>query len=102
MSRKLTALLTSSALVFVTVSTSAWSAPAASAPAQTQSVKQAAAPSNSAPLPPGAAAGIKEAQGVENSPWLGIGVVVGLFVAGVLLLDDDDDDDGGTSTSTGT
>ena len=100
MSRKLTALLASSALVFVTVSTSAWSAPAASAPVQTQSVQQAAAPSNPSPLPPGGAAGIKKAQGLDDSPWFGIGVVVALFVAGVLLLDDDDDDDGGTSTGT--
>ena len=98
MSRKLTALLASSALVFVTVSASAWSAPAGSVPAQTQSRQPAAASPNPSPLPAGGAAGIKEAQGFQDSPWLGIGVVVGLFVAGVLLLDDDDD--GGTSTGT--
>jgi hypothetical protein len=100
MSRKLTALLASGALVFVSVGASAWSAPAGSVPVQTQPLQRAAASSNPSPLSPGGAAGIKQAQGFGDSPWLGIGVVVGLFVAGVLLLDDDDDDDGGTSTGT--
>jgi hypothetical protein len=95
MSRKLTALLVSSALVLANISTSAWSA--GSEPLQTPTVQSAA--NNQAPLPPGGAAGIKEAQGFEDSPWLGIGIVVALFVGGVLLLDDDDDDDGATSTT---
>jgi len=99
MSRKLTALLVSSALVFANMSTSAWSAPVGSDPVQTQAVQSNAPANNQAPLPPGGAAGIKKAQGFEDSPWLGIGVVLGLFVAGVLLLDDDDDDDGVTSTT---
>ena len=97
MSRKLTALLVSSALVFANTSTSAWSA--GSEPSGTQAAQSESAANNQAPLPPGGAAGIKEAQGVQDSPWLGIGIVVALFVGGVLLLDDDDDDDGATSTT---
>jgi import receptor subunit TOM6-like len=99
MSRKLISILVSSALVFGTVSTSAWSAPAGSA-AQTQAVQTVAPANNQSPLPPGGAAGIEQAQGFQDSPWFGIGVIVGLFVLGVLLLQDDDDDD--TTSTTGT
>ncbi len=95
MSRNLMALLVSSALVFGNVSASAWSAPAGLDTVQTQ-----APANNQPPLPPGRAAGIKQAQGFDDSPWLGVAVVVGLFIAGVLLLDDDDDDD--TTSTTGT
>ena len=93
MSRKLTALLISSALVFGSLGSNAWavSAPAAAA--------GPAAANNQAPLPPAGAAGIKQAQAFEDTPWLGIGIVLGLFVAGVILLDDDDDDGGSTSTT---
>ena len=98
MSRMLTALLVSSALVFANMSTSAWSAAVGSEPARTQTVQPDEAANNHAPLPPGGAAGIKQAQGFQDSPWFGIGVVVSLFIAGVLLLDDDDDD-GATSTT---
>ena len=93
MSRKFTAVLVSTALLLGSTSTSAWS----SEPAQANVQRPAVA--NQAPLPAGEAAGIKQAQGAENNVLLGIGVVVGLFVVGVLLLGDDDDD---TSSSTGT
>lgn len=94
MSRKFTALLVSTALLLASTSTSAWSSD------QTQANLKTAAVTNQAPLPAGGAAGIKQAQGAENNVLLGIGVVVGLFVVGVLLLGDDDDDE--TSSSTGT
>ena len=100
MSRKLMAILVSSALVFGTVSTSAWSAPSGSSAVQAQAVQTAAPANNQSPLPPGGVAGIKQAQGFQDSPWFGIGVIVGLFVLGVLLLQDDDDDD--TTSTTGT
>ena len=94
MSRKFTALLVSTALLLASSSTSAWSSD------QAQLSVQGTAVANQTPLPPGGAAGIKQAQGAQNNVLLGLGVVVGLFVAGVLLLGDDDDDD--TSSSTGT
>jgi hypothetical protein len=92
MSRKLMAMLVSSTLVFGSVSTSAWSATDTAGVPQTQ---------NSSPLPPGGAAGIKEAQGIENSPWLGLGIVAGIVIIAWVLLDDDDDDDD-EAPSTGT
>jgi len=98
MSRKLMAMLVSSALVFGSVSTSAWSATDSANAIQTQTV-QAADTKNFSPLPPGGAAGIKEAQGYEDSPWLGIGIVAAIVIVAWILLDDDDDDEG---TSTGT
>lgn len=97
MSRKLMAILVSSALVFGTVSTSAWSAPSQSSAIATQTV---APVNNPSPLPAGGAAGIKQAQGFDDSPWFGIAVVVGLFIVGVLLLQDDDDDESVSTTGT--
>jgi len=91
MLRQLMASLVSSALVFGNVSTSALSAPV-----------QAAAPTkNQSPLPPGRAAGIKQAQGSQIDPLLAGGIVVGIFaVAALLIGDSDDDDDGATTTTT--
>ena len=97
MSRKLMAVLISSALVFGNVSTSAWSATDASNAIQAQTVQTSDQPKNFSPLQPGGAAGIKEAQGIENSPWLGIGIVVGIVLIAWLLLDSDDDNDDASS-----
>ena len=94
MSRKLMAMLLSSALVFGSVSTSAWSAGTAN-PAQA-----ASAVNNQSPLPPGRAAGIKEAQDIEHSALLGIGIVVVIVAVAWLLLDNDDDE--GSAPTTGT
>ena len=89
MSRKLMAMLVSSAMVFGSVSTSAWSATdTLTAPA----VQTAAVAKNQSPLPPGGAAGIKEAQGFEDSPWLGLGLVAAAVIIAWVLLDGDDDD----------
>ena len=97
MSRKFMAMLVSSALLLGSVSTSALSA-TESLKAQAQTV-QTSAVKNESPLPPGGAAGIKEAQGIENSPWLGIGLVAGIILVAWLLLDDDEDDEAPTSTN---
>jgi hypothetical protein len=98
MSRKLMAILVSSAMAFGSISTSAWSAPDASSQVQTQAVQTADAVKNQSPLPPGAAAGIKQAQGFEDSPWLGLGLVAAVVVIAWILLDDDDDDDSSSGT----
>ncbi len=99
MSCKLMAMLVSSALVFGSISTSAWSA--TDTVGATQSVQTSDSPKNFSPLPPGGAAGIKEAQGIENSPWLGLGIVAGIVIIAWVLLDyDDDDEDEGPSTGT--
>ena len=90
MSRKLVAILVSSALALGNLSTTALAAP------EPVSVK------NQYPLPAGGAAGIKQAQGQGVEPWAAIAIVAGIFLAGVLLLqagDDDDDDNGGPSTT---
>jgi len=72
-----------SALMMVGTSSAAWSA------SQT----------NTAPLPPAGAAGIKQAQGEGGGVLVGAAVTVGIFLAMVLLIDDGDE---GVSTSTGT
>jgi hypothetical protein len=92
MSRKLMAMLVSSALVFGSVTTSAWSATDTAGATPTQ---------NSSPLPPAGAAGIKQAQGFdENSPWLGLGIVAGIVIIAWVLLDDDDEYEEAPSTGT--
>ena len=81
-------LLVSSAFVFGSVSANALSAPM-NGPIKNQS-----------PLPPGGAAGIKQAQGSEIDPLLAGGIVAGIFLVGVLLIGDNDDDDNGVATTT--
>lgn len=98
MSRKLMAALLSTALVFANVSTSAWSA-TESAPIQAAVVQTADETTNLAPLPAGGAAGIKQAQGIEDSPWLGLGLVAAIIIIGWILLDDDEDDDSSSGTN---
>jgi len=95
MSRKLMAMLVSSAMVFGSVSTSAWSATDVSP--KTQAVQTAGSTKNQSPLPAGGAAGIKQAQGVEDSPWLGLGLVAAAVIIAWVLLDDDDGDDDSSS-----
>jgi hypothetical protein len=93
MSRQFMSILLSSVLIVGSVTTSAFSAPAATGTAQTRA--------NESPLPAGGAAGIKQAQGFDN-PALAVGIVVGIFLIGVLLLHDDDDDDNDGPATTGT
>ena len=95
MSRKLMAMLVSSAMVFGSVTTTAWSATDVSP--KTHAVQTADAAKNQSPLPAGGAAGIKQAQGIEDSPWLGLGLVAAVVVIAWVLLDDDDGDDDSSS-----
>jgi hypothetical protein len=100
MSRKLMAVLLSSALVFGNVSTSAWSA---TTDINTIQSTAASGTPNTSPLPPAGAAGIKEAQGFTVGPLLGVALVVGtVLIVFLLLHDDDDDDDDGTPSTPGT
>jgi len=99
MSRKLIAVLVSSALALGTVGTSAW---AAGEPTK-QAVQTSVAAKNESPLPAGAAAGIKQAQGAgDNSALILGGLIVGSIVLAILLTEDDDDAGGGPITGTGT
>ena len=99
MSRKLMAVFLSSALVFGSVSTSAWSAPDLGAN-QTQSVQGGQQAKNQVPLPPAGAAGIKQAQGVFGEyPLLTLALIGGAIALVWILLDDDDDEE---APSTGT
>ena len=98
MTRKLMAILVASAMAFGTVSTSAWSA--ADSSNNVQAVQTAEVAKNQSPLPPGGAAGIKQAQGfVEEFPLLSVVLVVGVIALVWILLDEDDDDEATSSTS---
>ena len=98
MSRKLIAILVSSTLVWWNVSTSAWSANVASSAVRPQAVQTVRGANNVAPLPPGTAAGINEAQGSERV-LLGFGLAAAFLAIAWLVLDDDTTS---TGTSTGT
>ncbi len=102
MSRKLIAVLISSALMFGNASTSAWSATDLSALIQAQPIQTDESVNSQAPLPAAGAAGIKQAQGfVQEYPLLTIALVAGVIAIVWILLDDDDDDEV-PSTATGT
>ena len=91
MSRKLMAVLVSTALAFGNVTTGAW---AAGEPAK--QATQTSAAKNQSPLPAAGAAGIKQAQGAgDNSALILGGLIVGSIVLALLLTEDDDDDSGG-------
>ena len=97
MSRKLMAVLVSTAMAFGTVTTNAW---AAGEPAK-QAAQTSVAAKNQSPLPAAGAAGIKQAQGAgDNSALILGGLIVGSIVLALLLVDDDDDG-GGPPTGTG-
>ena len=94
MLRALLAALVVSALVL-----SPWSATAATGTVPTEAVGTVAAARNQSVLPPGSAAGIKEAQGLESgSYWLEAGLVIGAFVIIFVLMGIDGDDDATTTT----
>ena len=96
MSRALLAMLIVSVLALGAVS-----ATAATRTGQTEAVGTVAASSNPSPLPPGVAAGIKEAQGIEgDSYWLQAGLVIGAFILVYVLMGIDDSDEAST-TATG-
>ncbi|MET0594848.1 MAG: hypothetical protein ABW133_19260 [Polyangiaceae bacterium] len=96
MSRKLMAVLVSTALAFGNVTTSAWAAGEPAKAAQTS-----IATKNQSPLPAAGAAGIKQAQGAgDNSALILGGLIVGSIVLALLLTQDDDDDSGGPPSGT--
>ena len=99
MSRQLMAVFVSSVLAFGNWSTNAMPTPIVRQNGQT-GVMRTAASKNQSPLPPGTAAGIKQAQAWQIDPLLGVGMVVGVFVLGVLLLNENDGDDHGSVAST--
>ena len=95
MVRALLATLIVSALVL-----SAWSATAAASRVRTEAARTAAAVTNQSPLPPGEAAGIKQAQGLEgDSYWLQAGLVIGAFIIIYVLMGIDDSDEATTTTT---
>ena len=96
MSRKLMAVLVSTAMAFSSVATSAWSAGEPAKPATQTST----ATKNKSPLPAAGAAGIKQAQGAGDNTALILGaLIVGSIALALLLTDDDDDVAGGPITT---
>jgi hypothetical protein len=90
------AKIVSAVLIIGIVSTSAVLAADRYKTILAQTMQTKGAPTNSSPLPPGRAAGIKVAQGYEYY-WIDALLAVAAVVAIVLLLVDDDDE---SSTTT--
>ena len=96
MSRKLMAVLVSTALALGSISTGAF---AAGEPTK-QTAQTSVAAKNQSPLPAGGAAGIKQAQGgADNSGWILAGLIIGSIVLAILLTEDDEDVGGGPITT---
>ena len=94
MPRTLLATLIVSAFVLNT-----WSATGATSTVPTEAVGTVGATSNRSVLPPGGAAGIKEAQGIESGTyWRQAALVIGAFVLVGLLMGIDDSDEATTTT----
>jgi hypothetical protein len=101
MSRKLMTVLLSSALVLGAPATSAWSAADVAGGTKITSVQVVDPAKNQAPLPPGGAAGIKQAQGfLSDNPGLTIALAIGVIALIWILVDDDDEDVPTTTTGT--
>lgn len=96
MSRKMMAVLVSTAMAFGSLSTSAWSAGE-----PTKQTAKTSVAKNQSPLPAAGAAGIKQAQGAgDNSALILGGLILGSIVLAILLTEDDDDAGGGPPTGT--
>ena len=96
MPQMLSAILIASAMVL-----SPWHTTAAASTAPTEATSSVAAASNQPALRPGAAAGIREAQGIESgSYWREAGLAIGAFVVIWLLAGIDGSDDPTTTTGT--
>ena len=84
MTRTSIAVLFSAAVMIGSLDT-AWSAPNANLTASNSVQK------NESPLPPGGAAGIRQAQGTDwSGPLIGAAVTGGIFLAILLLVEGDD------------
>jgi hypothetical protein len=103
MARQLVALLVSSA-VLVGAMSSASSAQSPSAQAGnpvTSSVRDAKADRNSTPLPPGGAAGIRQAQGNGETVWNIVGLAFfGGVIAAMIFVGNPEDSQSVTTTTT--
>lgn len=103
MSRRLLAVLLSSAWFWTAIAVGASAAPApANPPASTR--ESTASTPNQPPLPPGRAVDIRKAQGLEDDdlgPGVIIAGIVGATAALFLLLFSDGDDDDSTTPTTG-
>ena len=89
MSRKLMAVLVSTALAFGSIGTSAWAGDTAK-----QTVK------NESPLPAAGAAGIKQAQGAVDTSALILGGIVVITIITAILLSEDDQGGGPPTPNT--
>ena len=100
MVRKMVALLVSSA-VLVGGMNAALAQGVSPQPAGTAVSTNAKADGNSTPLPPGGAAGIRQAQGGGDTVWhiIGLGFLGGVVLAMIFVGNDEDDEIPATTTS---
>ena len=98
MVRKMVALLVSGA-VLIGGMNAALAQPAPPEPADRASSTKAAG--NPTPLPPGSAAGIRQAQGGGDTAWhiVGLGFLGGVVLAMIFVGNDEDDETSATTTS---
>jgi hypothetical protein len=100
MVRKMVALLVSSAVLVGGIN-AALAQGASPQPAGTAVSTNAKADGNSTPLPPGGAAGIRQAQGGGDTVWhiIGLGFLGGVVLAMIFVGNDEDDETVATTTS---
>ena len=102
MVRKMVALLVSSA-VLIGGMNAALAQGASAQPANTaiSATPNAKADGNSAPLPPGGAAGIRQAQGGGDTVWhiIGLGFLGGVVLAMIFVGNNEDDEEVPTTTT---
>jgi hypothetical protein len=100
MVRKMVALLVSSAVLVGGIN-AALAQGASPQPAGTAVSTNAKADGNSTPLPPGGAAGIRQAQGGGDTVWhiIGLGFLGGVVLAMIFVGNDEDGETVATTTS---
>ncbi len=98
MVRKMVALLVSGAVLVGGMNAALAQGVSAQPAGTTQSAK---ADGNSAPLPPGGAAGIRQAQGGGETIWniIGLGFLGGVVLAMIFVGNDEDDEEVPTTTT---
>ena len=104
MTRRLSAVLLSSALLWTAIATGAAGAPAPANPPPVIVVQNTPGPGNQPPLPPGRAVDLRDGQGGAEDD-IGPGIIIAGIVGGTaalfLLLFSDGDDDNSTTPTTG-
>lgn len=100
MVRKMVALLVSGA-VLIGGMNAALAQGASAQPANTAATHNARADGNSNPLPPGGAAGIRQAQGGGETVWtiIGLGFLGGVVLAMIFVGNDESSDETPTTTT---